>query len=1184
MIHGIPLTAAKFFTCSFLCALCLTAFAAEAGAEWYDFGGVSPEVIYTDAGNDVSVLDMTIGGFEAVPVEIEGETYYHIYIDKGGRQELGGMPDLPDVRRNLIIPDDRRMAVTFLGGDYIDYPNMQIAPSKGPISRLIDPLTVPYTFGDVFNNSSAYPLQLTEGHDPYIMRDYRAMIVDMNAFQYFPATRTLRVYTNMRVQVAPAGPGETNVLVRRRSTETIDPTFNALYENRFINYGRTRYEPVLEDGGMLIITPDAFLGAVSPLYDWKVQKGIPTKLVTLSDTGSSYANIRSYIQNEYELNGISFVLLIGDAPQLTPYAGNSDPSYSLLAGSDNYPEVFIGRFSAENTTQVQTQVNRTIYYERDITTADTWCNQGMGVASAEGDGIGHGGQSDFVHEDVIRDKLMAYTYLGVDQIYDPGASASQVATAINEGRSITNYTGHGSMTSWGTTGFSNSHVNALTNVNKLPYIMSVACNNGEFQSGTCYAEAWLRASYNDQPTGAVAAYMSVISQSWLPPMDAQDEAVDLLVADQMRTVGGIYFNGSCLMMDLNTSQGPIEFKAWTIFGDPSLAMRTAIPQNLTVNYPAALFLGQDTMDIAVAGVDGALCALSNNGTVYGTGYTDAAGNVTITMDTPPTEPMTLTLTVTAYNRVTAINEIEVLPAEGPYLVVRECEYLDTPGLRTDTMHCGTHKMMRIKLGNVGVEPATGIAATLSTPTEGIFVSQTVSAYPDILPEGEEWNSLLFEFDIASDIPDGTIATIHLTTTADGDEQWDADVNFIVESPDLVITDVLIDDSVGGDGNYRLDPGETATIAVTLFNAGHGYLDTIEAILSNTHPQITVTSSVGSIPFLGWEESGQLGPIYEITVDPDFSSFETTFGLAVTGSYNYVNDFEIDLPIGGYYENIEGIVSTWDHYVVSGTFTDQWHLSTQRNHTTNGSQSWKCGVDGAGDYANLLDAGLTTPPAHITGEGELKFWMWIDSEISSAYPDRAYDGGLVEMSVDGGAFTQITPVGGYSHTIRPGSTPGPFAEHTPVFAGTSDWTEVSFDLGDTSGEVVFRFRFGSDGASGGEGWYIDDLEIMGLADLSAAPGRDLAITRLQLSAPQPNPLRGAGRISFALPEAGEAALKVYDASGRLVRTLLSGELAAGEHHVSWDGNDNDARPVTSGLYYIRLSNASDQRIRSTVLMR
>ncbi len=42
--------------------------------------------------------------------------------------------------------------------------------------------------------------------------------------------------------------------------------------------------------------------------------------------------------------------------------GGSDPSFSLVAGSDNYPDIFIGRFSAQTTAEVIDQVNKSIQY------------------------------------------------------------------------------------------------------------------------------------------------------------------------------------------------------------------------------------------------------------------------------------------------------------------------------------------------------------------------------------------------------------------------------------------------------------------------------------------------------------------------------------------------------------------------------------------------------------------------------------------------------------------------------------------------------------------------------------------------------------------------------------------------------------------------------------------------------
>jgi transposase len=74
--------------------------------------------------------------------------------------------------------------------------------------------------------------------------------------------------------------------------------------------------------------------------------------------------------------------------------------------------------------------------------------------------------------------------------------------------------------------------------------------------------------------------------------------------------------------------------------------------------------------------------------------------------------------------------------------------------------------------------------------------------------------------------------------------------------------------------------------------------------------------------------------------------------------------------------------------------------------------------------------------------------------------------------------------------------------------------------------------------------------------------------LALSAPAPNPLRGATALRLALPRSAAVAAAVYDQQGRVVRTLLAGPQPAGEHTLRWDGRDEAGRAVPSGMYFVR----------------
>ncbi len=75
--------------------------------------------------------------------------------------------------------------------------------------------------------------------------------------------------------------------------------------------------------------------------------------------------------------------------------------------------------------------------------------------------------------------------------------------------------------------------------------------------------------------------------------------------------------------------------------------------------------------------------------------------------------------------------------------------------------------------------------------------------------------------------------------------------------------------------------------------------------------------------------------------------------------------------------------------------------------------------------------------------------------------------------------------------------------------------------------------------------------------------------LALHANRPNPFNPVTTLSFDLPVAGHATLKVYDSSGRLVRTLVDGTIAAGQHAAVWDGTDQAGRAVGSGIYLYEL---------------
>ncbi|MBN1825301.1 MAG: right-handed parallel beta-helix repeat-containing protein [Candidatus Eisenbacteria bacterium] len=91
-------------------------------------------------------------------------------------------------------------------------------------------------------------------------------------------------------------------------------------------------------------------------------------------------------------------------------------------------------------------------------------------------------------------------------------------------------------------------------------------------------------------------------------------------------------------------------------------------------------------------------------------------------------------------------------------------------------------------------------------------------------------------------------------------------------------------------------------------------------------------------------------------------------------------------------------------------------------------------------------------------------------------------------------------------------------------------------------------------------------------------------RFALHPNMPNPFNPITRIAFDLPVRAEVSLRVYDVSGRSVRTLRDGTMNAGRHEVVWDGTNNAGRSVASGIYFYRIDAGDEKAVRKMTLIR
>lgn len=934
-----------------------------------------------------------------------------------------GTPDLPKMAQSIIIPDLAHMELSIIESEFVEIFMENLISSKGNLTRNIDPASVPYTFGEAYETDEFYPQDIVFMRNPYIVRTVRGQAIVFQPIQYNPIQRTLRVYTHIKVNIQQNGMSQINPLTRRPAKGG-SREFENIYAEHFLNYStNNRYELLGEQGPMLVVSYGEFMQSMEPFVEWKNYKGIPTEMVDVADIGGS-DEIEAFVETKYYDDGIAFVLFVGDidqipSPRYSDGAGSNspaDPSYGFVAGSDYYPEIIIGRFSAENTSHVETMINRTIEYEMDPDPTADWYKKGSGFASDEGPG--DDGEIDYEHLDNIRDDLLGFTYIEVDQIYDPSGTVEDGEAALNEGRSIINYTGHGSNGSWGNgCPMNQTDVNGLVNMGMYPFIWSVACVNGEFHIGTCFAETWLRATGTDGvPTGAIAVLMSTINQSWSPPMDGQDEMNDILVESYenniKRTYGGLSMNGVMHMADSYGTAGEEEILYWTIFGDPSVVVRTDTPTDMTVSHNDVMIIGAEEFSIET-GMAAALVAISRDGELLASTYTDATGGTTLEFEPPLEIPGPVDLVVTAFNKMPYETTVNVIAPDGAYMLMGN---IAVNGGTDQILDYGEAGSLYTTFENVGQDSSGDLTFTLIHEAGMVTLNSNIIQNGSIAA-GAEVTIGPFEFQVSWNVDDGGLIPFIIQAT-DNIETWEYELNIPVEAPDYNLMSVDFLDL----GNGTLDPGETTTMQLVLTNVGHSPVSypTFEATTSD--PNIILGAVESDNAYL-WEIDGQVTITIEVAAVDDAPVGHTALlGIIIgSGGTNYENVFPVPITLGLLIEDFESGSFTSFDWIQGGDA--EWTIDSD---SYSGNYSAKSGTI-SNDQTSELSIEL-----NILYEGETSFWAKASSEQNGT--GNIYD--YLEFYIDDEA-----------------------AELN--IGGESDWTEYTVDI--PVGEHSLRWVYQKDGA-------------------------------------------------------------------------------------------------------------------------
>lgn len=387
----------------------------------------------------------------------------------------------------------------------------------------------------------------------------------------------------------------------------------------------------------LIVVPSQFKSAISDFARFKSVEGYNVSFI-LSDTCGSASNtdIKNAIQSVYDTSGVplKYVLLAGDVQFIPHFIGTetdhppTDLYYSTLFGTDYLPDVYIGRFPANDTSELRIMTEKTIMYESAAwDTNDSWINRAYLMASDDPTyhPIAEGTQN-------YAASLLRSVPMTVDSFYDYYSSGTGVSYALNEGRGIAIYTGHGSELAWAGPSFSQSNIEALTNGDMLPYVGSHACLTGNYAySQNCFGETWVKT----EGRGSVSYWGSSVYSYWDEDDVLERKFVDALVDSQFGKLGRITDFAKMGVYSAYSGGGASKryYEMYNILGDPSMPLLTGISGNLLMSIAPVTPVASPDIEVEVSStsypVEGVLVSFTKGDSLYGCSYTGSDGQASL---------------------------------------------------------------------------------------------------------------------------------------------------------------------------------------------------------------------------------------------------------------------------------------------------------------------------------------------------------------------------------------------------------------------------------------------------------------------------------------------------------------------------------------------------------------------------
>jgi hypothetical protein len=293
-----------------------------------------------------------------------------------------------------------------------------------------------------------------------------------------------------------------------------------------------------------------------------------------------------------------------------------------------------------------------------------------------------------------------------------------------------------------------------------------------------------------------------------------------------------------------------------------------------------------------------------------------------------------------------------------------------------------------------------------------------------------------------------------------------------------------------DADGMLDSGDTVTLDITLRNTGDGTLSATTGVVSSSDPNVTFPGG-GAINFSASDPYGTATGSIAISYANAIAGIQT---IPVQISYNdpnlgvagpVVENFDLrvntnTIQFSTATDTVESERLAWTPTVLNGTFPNFSAITPfRRLEVTPTDHKWF-----GTDPDAMQDQALVSPVMTVDGSGSVNI-QWDHTWNFEFDGGGNYDGGVVEMSVNGGAWADIG-VGGtnsYNGTIlNQGPTSNPLGGRPGFVANSPGSVHTTLVQAVAPGSTVqIRFRLASDQIFGAAGWQIDNIAFTGVVE-------------------------------------------------------------------------------------------------------